>query len=406
MINPLSGISKLRMTLPGLLLLSLLTSCSFWQDDDQAIDNYRFSVDDDFILMNDEPLIIRGIVYVPGYPGYLPWELEEAEELPEQLVVSINGDVAEIRDMGANVIRLWGTVRDVYLAIMAAGDLSFIQTISIDSHYPDYQNSIFKENVKTAIRRVVDSIYSVYTDHDPPLIAYLIGNELSSESIQATDAAHPDITSFAGDYITANHLTATEVFLAEMADYLKTYENEQYGNVSLVSYANYLYTADIIDTPFLDFRCHNIYSYDLPAIVPDTPPGSSSGTLLQGWVEELKARYHWLPLLVTETGLSVSPNAIHFGPPHYGYGGNTEEDQATGLVQNIIDINTTLLPSAGVCIHEYLDAWWKWGLEDSYSHDPDDVEEWFGITQLMQSGNWYITEPRPAYGAIQQIWGE
>ena len=189
-----------------------------------------------------------------------------------------------------------------------------------------------------------------------------------------------------------------------MADYIKTYEFENYGNVSLVSYANDIRTSDIIDTPFLDFRCHNAYSYAVPYYRPNTIAGSNSGTLFQGWVEEIKLKYPNLPLLITETGLSVSPNANHAGPPNYGYGGNTTSEQTTGLLQNINDINTAALPIAGLCIHEYLDAWWKFGLEDSYSQDPNDIEEWFGIVRLAPSGNWYSTEPRDSYLAIKQIW--
>ena len=109
-------------------------------------------------------------------------------------------------------------------------------------------------------------------------------------------------------------------------------------------------------------------------------------------------------MLITETGLSVSPNAHQAGPPNYGYGGNTEHEQATGMLQNLEDSNTSLLPTAGVCIHEYLDAWWKFGLQDSYTQDPDDIEEWFGIATLKDSNNWYTTEFRESYNAIKNKW--
>ena len=92
------------------------------------------------------------------------------------------------------------------------------------------------------------------------------------------------------------------------------------------------------------------------------------------------------------------------GPPNYGYGENTELEQTTGLLQNINDIKTTALPSAGVCIHEYLDAWWKFGLEDSYTQDPDDIEEWFGIVKLTDSSDWYTTEFRGSYNALKNTW--
>ncbi|MDX1408824.1 MAG: hypothetical protein R3330_11840, partial [Saprospiraceae bacterium] len=267
------------------------------------------------------------------------------------------------------------------------------------------QEPAFKASTKRYIREVVDRIYSVFTE--PPLIAYIVGSELSAGSILATDAAHPDIDRYQGTFITTDTtMTATEAFLAEMADYTKSYESQSYGNTSLVSYATEVRTADILETPFLDFRCHNTYSYAVPYYRPQTTPGSHSGTLFQGYVEEIKSRHPQVPLLISESGLSVSPHAPHIGPPNYGYGGNTEAEQAAGLLQNIEDTGTTLLPTAGICVHEYLDAWWKFGLEDSYSQDPYDIEEWFGIVRLTADQDWYSTVFRSAYEVIRQAWVE
>jgi len=368
-------------------------------------DPINFSVDNSAILMNGAHFEIKGIVYVPGYPGYLPWEIETSTSLTVNLEESINTDIANIKAMGANTIRFWGAPKYCYQALKNVGGLYFIQTIWIDSNQPNLHDPVFKETTRTYIRSVVDRIYSVYTDNNPPLVAYLVGNELSESSIQSTNSVHPEITKYTGSFIsTGINVSASEAFLAEMADYVKTYEQGKYGNVSLVSYGNEIRTADLIDTPFLDFRSHNAYSYAVPYYRPNTQPGSSSNTLFQGWVEELKSRYPDMPLLISETGLSVSPNAQHIGPPNYGYGGNTAAEQASGIIQNINDIATAAHPIAGVCIHEYLDAWWKFGLEDSYSQDPDDIEEWFGIVRLIESDNWYSTDFRNAYYAIQENW--
>ncbi|NIM50741.1 MAG: hypothetical protein GTO22_16065 [Gemmatimonadales bacterium] len=342
-----------------------------------------FSTDGDHILKDGEPFFIRGVVYVPGYPGYLPWEIETAAALPERLRNSIDRDIAEIAAMGANTIRFWGAPKYCYQSIKQAGNLFFLQTLWIDTEVSDLHDPQFKEQTRGYIRSVIDRIHSVYTNDPPPLIAYLVGNELSEATIRTTNAAHPGLHGYSGTYITTEqNLNASEVFLAEMADYVKQYEHDRYGVTHLVSYSNDIRTADLIDTPFLDFRSHNTYSYSVPQYRPGTALGSVSGTLLQGWIEELKSRFPDRPLLITETGLSVSPNAAHVGPPNYGYGGNTESEQAAGLVQNIQDVATSSYPNAGVIVHEFLDAWWKFGLEDSYSQDPDDVEEWFGIVRL------------------------
>ena len=392
-----------------LLIFVIASSCN--KDETGSIENPNemgntsFGVDNNYILKNNLPFQIKGVVYVPGYPGFLPWEIENSTSLPVELRNSIYTDISNIKAMGANTIRFWGTPKYCYEALKNLEDLYFIQTIWIKGDEPDFQNPLFKENTKTYIREVIDRIYSVFNDNSPPLVAITIGNELSESSILSTNAAHPNISNFIGNYIiTDSNITATEAFIAEMADFVRTYEFSTYGNKSLLTYSNEIRTADIIDIPFLDFISHNAYSYAVPYYRPGTVPGSSSGTLFQGWIEEIKSKHPNKPLLITETGLSVSPNAFHVGPPNYGYGGNTESEQATGLLQNINDINTSALPSAGVCIHEYLDAWWKFGLEDSYSQDPDDIEEWFGIVKLKDSTDWYTTEFRSLYNVIKNTW--
>ena len=392
-----------------LLIFVIASSCN--KDETGSIENPNemgntsFGVDNNYILKNNLPFQIKGVVYLPGYPGFLPWEIENSTSLPVELRNSIYTDISNIKAMGANTIRFWGAPKYCYEALKNLEDLYFIQTIWIKGDEPDFQNPLFKENTKTYIREVIDRIYSVFNDNSPPLVAITIGNELSESSILSTNAAHPNISNFIGNYIiTDSNITATEAFIAEMADFVRTYEFSTYGNKSLLTYSNEIRTADIIDIPFLDFISHNAYSYAVPYYRPGTVPGSSSGTLFQGWIEEIKSKHPNKPLLITETGLSVSPNAFHVGPPNYGYGGNTESEQATGLLQNINDINTSVLPSAGVCIHEYLDAWWKFGLEDSYSQDPDDIEEWFGIVKLKDSTDWYTTEFRSLYNALKNTW--
>lgn len=388
-----------------LIILSLISACKPDQTVAVETEETGFSVDQHYILKNETPFIVRGVVYVPGYPGYLPWEIESSASLPDPLKQSIYTDLSNIKAMGANTVRFWGAPQYCYEALREIGGLHFLQTIWISGDQADFHNIFFKRDTKEYIKQVIDRVYAAFEDNDPPIIAWLIGNELSEAGIRSTDSRHPDLNHFSGNYITTDSSrTASEVFIAEMADYARTYEMETYGNQTLLSYSNEIRTYDLIDIPFLDFVSHNAYSYAVPYYRPGTAAGSHTGTVFQGWIEEVKAKHPDIPLLITETGLSVSPNAYHVGPPNYGYGGNTEAEQETGLLQNLNDINTTALPLAGVTIHEYLDAWWKFSLEDSYSQDPNDIEEWFGIVKLIPTGNWYTTEFRPSYQALKETW--
>ena len=364
----------------------------------------RFSVDADYIFKDGKRFELKGVVYVPGQPGYLPWEIEGMSSLPADVISRIDTDLAGIKALGANTVRFWGAPAYCYEAIRALGGLNILQTIWIDGNVSDFQDTAFKTQSKSYIKTVVDRVYAAYPNNNPPIVAFLVGNELSDASILSTNRGHPDITSFVGNYFIADNINASEAFIAEMADYLRTYEWETYGRTSLISYANEIRTVHLIDTPFLDFRSQNAYSYAVPFFRPDTQPGSTTGTLYQGWVEELKYMHPGVPLLITETGLSVSPNAVHRGPPNYGYGGNTEAEQATGILQNLTDIQSASISVAGVTIHEYLDAWWKFGFEDSLSQDPDDVEEWFGMVRLVADGAGYSTENRPVYVQVGAIW--
>jgi hypothetical protein len=188
-----------------------------------------------------------------------------------------------------------------------------------------------------------------------------------------------------------------------MADYIKTYDKIKSGKIPLVSYANDIREPNL-NTGFLDFQSENAYSYAVPFYRPQTKPGSVSGTQFQGWIEEVKARVPSKPLLITETGLSVSPLVGHVGPPAYGYGGNTENEQADGILSNLQDIETSAFPTAGVCIHEYQDAWWKYEAEDSKTQDPADIEEWFGLVKIQDNGTG--VKGRPVYDRLKTRWAK
>ena len=389
-----------------IIFLILITSIIGCQEaNTPQTDLTAFSVDSNHILLNGNPLDIRGVVYVVGYPGYIPWEVESRHPFPADLQMWVNEDIDNIVALGANTIRLWSAPQYCYEVIQETGSLNIVQTIWFDGEVENFQNETFKESSKQYIREVIQRMFMGTDGTVPPLLAFVVGNELSEQSILSTNLLNPSINSYVGEFIaTDTTLTATEAFLAEMADHTKSYYSQLFDVVPLTTYANDIRTAEIIDTPFLDFRSHNAYSYAVDYYLEDPPTGSSSGTIFQGWLEYLKNMVPDKPLLITETGLSVSPGVPSTGPPNYGYGGNTEEEQAQGLIQNLDDAESSIAPLAGVIIHEYLDAWWKFGLEDSYTQDPDDIEEWFGIMKLSQDGDAVIVTSRMAYNQIQTRW--
>ena len=79
-----------------ILFIILLFSC----DKNEKLANEKpiqeksvnFSVDNNYILKNNIPFKIKGVVYVPGYPGFLPWDIENSISLPIELKKSISSD--------------------------------------------------------------------------------------------------------------------------------------------------------------------------------------------------------------------------------------------------------------------------------------------------------------------------
>jgi hypothetical protein len=386
-----------------LFILLIFSACDLNHHKDRYSE---FSVNHDQFILNNDIYDIKGVVYVPSYPGYMPQDIELMDTLPELLYDRFYDDLTDIKAMGANTVRLWGAPADCYRMIDQIGGLTIFQTIWINTDVSDLQDQSFKASTIQYIQTVIDRVHSGFTGGDPPLLAFIVGNEISEATITSTDQLHPNITSYHGEYIKVNGISASEAFLAEMGDYVKSYSLEFYGKIPLVSYANDIRTTYLIDTPFFDFRCQNAYSYAVPYYRWGTLPGSSSGTQFQGWLEEVKSIYPDVPLLISETGLSVSPNAVSAGPPNYSYGGNSEDEQAQGILQNLNDISTAAYPLAGVCIHEFLDSWWKHGREDSETQDPDDVEEWFGLVKFELSGDRYTTSFRPAYLELKTRWSQ
>jgi hypothetical protein len=394
----------LLFTFVGVLLL--VQGCEQAEEKIEPVPTV-FGTTTDNITVDGMTFDVRGVVYVPFAPGYLPWVFEYDNQLPDILINRINDDIDSIDAMGVNTIRLWGAPKYCYDRIAKTTELLILQTIWLEGEHADFRSPDFINSSKTIIHEVTQKIFSTISSENPPIFAYLIGNELSRQSILNTNQAHPGTYSFTGEYIqTDTSLSATELTLAELADYLKQVVVSYTSVEPLVSYSNELRTYDILDTPFLDFRCYNVYSYAVDYYIANPPTGSSSGTITQGFIEQLKNEYPELPLLVTETGLSVNPGGQNIGPPNYGYGGNSEDEQAAGLIQTINDIETASPTIAGVIIHEFNDAWWKFGLEDSYSQDPDDVEEWFGLVAFTgEPSAWNIT-PREAYHDIRDHWSE
>ena len=122
-----------------LILVVLVGSCRDKEpisNENPTISDNNFGVNDHYILKNNQPFQVKGVVYVPGYPGFLPWDIENLTSLPNDLKNSIANDIQNIKDMGANTIRVWGAPKFCYETLKNVGGMNFIQVIWINGDEP------------------------------------------------------------------------------------------------------------------------------------------------------------------------------------------------------------------------------------------------------------------------------
>jgi hypothetical protein len=116
-----------------------------------------------------------------------------------------------------------------------------------------------------------------------------------------------------------------------------------------------------------------------------------------GWLKRSLAKDK--PLIGTEYGYSMSKR----GEGKFGYGGNTEEEQAGGIVKDTYSMISE--KGTGACIFSWIDEWWKnnEGEGDEDRHEETEPEEWFGIVAMLDDVNLTGT-PRKAVSAMGKFY--
>ena len=131
-----------------------------------------------------------------------------------------------------------------------------------------------------------------------------------------------------------------------------------------------------------DLVCLNIYTYARG--VMSSPPGSTTDSTYQGYLEELASSTE-KPIFITQVGLSTS-NIESKPATAPGFGGHKEKDVPSVFKSIWKDLHTAKGKEkfCGISFFELQDEWWKSGEDpvDSTRHEQDDPEEWFGLFQV------------------------
>lgn len=303
-------------------------------------------------FVDGERFYVKGVGWDPARPGEMPWERVFRED-------EVRDDFDRIRAGGFNTVRTWAAMRPEELALAAKADLKVVQGIWVEPD-GDFADPAFREEtLRRVAREVKESRWS------PAIIAYLVINEPRATAVAAAG------------------LDATRSFLREVAATVRALDPS-----APIGYASWP-GMEGLDDELFDFTAFNLYPHR-PVVVMDELG-------LPGYVKLLRERVaRGRPLLVSEFGLSVSPQST---VP--GRGGASIEEQANGLCA--LAEAHRLGGAAGSVVFQWSDGWWKNadGPDDAITHDPGDPEEWFGLVEFEglddRRGN-----ARPALAALEK----
>ncbi len=315
-------------------------------------DRRRVEVRGEWFYVGGEPFLVKGIGYSPYRPGQAPWRDRVELSVMER-------DFRRIAEAGFNTLRTWSPLSGEALELAERHGLMVLQGIWIE-HKGGYASEAFQQAMLSAVARETERAKG-----HANILALLIGNELMPE--QAAQIGIPEL----------------EALLRRAALLVKTQDASR-----LVSYANWP-TLALLETSMWDCAGFNLYPY---------APASLAHTFgFRSYVEHLKkTAARGKPLVITEVGLSVSPQAG--GRP--GYGGLTPAAQQSGLLRLWDELFQA--GAQGGVVFEWNDEWWKQGdgAEDAQTHDEADPEEWFGLVEFP-SRQHLDGAPRPAYEALK-----
>lgn len=306
----------------------------------------RIEIVGDDIYLDGKKFFIKGVGYSPYRPGKWP-----GSPIPLEIV---KADFKRIKEAGFNTLRVWGPMPEEQLELAEKYGLKVIQAANLNSA-ADFGYSGYIRLAESRVREMCKR-----SRNHPNVIMYSLMNE-----------PHADAVIKSGIDNTLN-LYKRLIQIVRREDPNRP-----------VTMANAHWTV-WLDQSMWDIVSFNAYSY-LPSLSQDMGYAN--------FIKSLKLLHaKEKPLVVTEFGLSVSPEGEGKG----GYGGNTEDEQAEGAIncfRGLIEGG-----AAGGCVFEWNDEWWK--ADNPAIHDGH-PEEWFGIIGITNK-NKPLGTPREAYYSLKE----
>lgn len=303
-------------------------------------------------IVDGAPFQVKAVGWDPSRPGELPWKRQFDEKLVE-------ADFKRMREAGFNTVRSWAPLSREELALAERHELKVLQGIWVP---PDgaFADPTFRRQVLAQVAGAVES-----SRWSRAILGYLVLNEPRANAVARAGLAE------------------TRSFLREVVATVRAVDP-----TALIGFASWP-GLEALDDELLDFVAFNLYPHRPRVVMDELGLGAYARM-----IDRTLARGR--PLLISEFGISVSPEPSQAGP---GRGGASEEDQVSQLLElaRIFDGAGT----AGTAVFQWNDGWWKNNEAegDEATHDPKDPEEWFGLMAFEDVKD-RLGRPRPALAKL------
>lgn len=365
-----------------------------------------------------EKFYVLGANLGPAAPGYFPGAPPFQGSYYTQWL-------SYAEQANANVIRAYTLLPPAFYRayrhhVQGGGKIRLYQQIWVgDPPGKDLYDAQFVEETRREIRYVVDAMHGrgdippkyargsgVYENNIAEHVAALmLGRELEASVALRTDLLNPGKNKFEGKYVTVSGGTPTEVWFAEMLDYLVGYQTDTYNWQQPVAIVNWppldplrhpteaslaeevrirvrrgealappKELEDDNDTTSIDeskFRATSAYqaglfaSYHVYPYYPDflildpqylNARDQEGPNPMYGYLRKLREKIPH-PLVVSEYGIPNSIGISHFHPYGWHHGGHSEQAQAELLTRFTRSIRES--GCAGGVVFALIDEWYK-----------------------------------------------
>ena len=341
-----------------------------------------------------EKFYVVGVNLGPAAPGFYPGA-------PPTRADTYADWLSKAAQANANTVRVYGLMHPAFYRAFrhhrsGGGKLTLYQQIAVGiPPGNDLFDPKFIEDIKTEIRYTVDALHGraevpprpgkssgVYDGDIAPYVSgVLFGREFDPVVTTQTNLSNPSKKSYDGKYLGAVDASPTQVWVAEMMDYLVDYETDTYNAQHPVAMINWPRTDGLYhptesgrtNAAGLDeakfrvkpaFQAGLFASYHLSLYSPEFMVLDSTyakGRDSQGvnpmaaYLRDLRAHVPY-PLVVTEYGVSDAIGVSDYLPNNWNHGGNSEMAQAQILSRLTRSIRES--GCAGGMVFELLDEWY------------------------------------------------